>query len=133
MRPPGMGNQFGFGSFNPGPRTETTLTSRFPLPEVEPPPLAAEAVPAKPIPDRKGKYHFPPRTAFSDTDSVREKELEHMHIQMASLENEVRKQKKRNSKWKEKWHTFKHNKNSLNTYHVLQHNSLNNMDKLQSK
>ncbi len=93
MRPPGLGKLIGFGSFNPDPEAENASASRFPRPEVESSPIAEDAAPAKPPPERRVKYYQPPSTTLSDTDSDREKELEHLRIRMVSLENEVRKEK----------------------------------------
>jgi len=71
MRPPGMGNPFGFGSFNPTPGAKKS--TRFPRLDAEVPP------------PRDKVHHRTSSTILSDTDSDREKELEHMRIRMASL------------------------------------------------
>jgi hypothetical protein len=80
-----MGNPFRFGSFDPTPGAE-----RFPRPDTEGPPNRGGVTPPRSLPERKTPFRRPASTTLSDTDSDREKELEHMRIHMLSLENGVR-------------------------------------------
>jgi hypothetical protein len=56
----------------------------------ENPPIRGEVTPPRSLPERRKPFHRPASTTLSDTDSDREKELEHMRTRMLFLKNDVR-------------------------------------------
>ncbi len=80
LSPPGMGNPFRFGSFDPTPGAEAL--ARFPRPNTDVPPTREQVTPQRSQQERKIPYHRPASTTLSDTDSDREKELERTHAHL---------------------------------------------------
>jgi hypothetical protein len=96
LRPPQMGNAFGFGSF----QTRNEPNPRFPRPDSEATTPNERVVSPDPY-ARGGKFYRPSSTTISDTDSERTREMDNLRIEIASLQNELLKDREARKKMEE--------------------------------